>query len=51
MCMPLAEAGVREVTAFWQAQPFDLELLTVNGRTLEGNCDLCFSSHRDSGWH
>lgn len=44
MCMPLAEAGVsvREVTAFWQAQPFDLELLTVNGRTLEGNCDLCF---------
>jgi 3'-phosphoadenosine 5'-phosphosulfate sulfotransferase (PAPS reductase)/FAD synthetase len=44
MCMPLSEAGVtvRDVTAFWQAQPFDLELLTVNGRTLEGNCDLCF---------
>ncbi|ERY35622.1 hypothetical protein Q067_02257 [Pseudomonas aeruginosa BL13] len=44
MCMPLAEAGitVRDVTAFWQSQPFDLELLTVNGRTLEGNCDLCF---------
>lgn len=44
MCMPLAEAGisVRDVTAFWQAQPFDLELLTINGRTLEGNCDLCF---------
>ncbi|CAB5670414.1 Uncharacterised protein [Delftia tsuruhatensis] len=44
MCMPLADAGVTvgEVGAFWQAQPFDLDLLTVNGRTLEGNCDLCF---------
>ncbi|VFR23755.1 3'-phosphoadenosine 5'-phosphosulfate sulfotransferase (PAPS reductase)/FAD synthetase and related enzymes [plant metagenome] len=42
--MPLAESSitVHDVTAFWQAQPFDLELLTVNGRTLEGNCDLCF---------
>lgn len=48
MCMPLADAGitVRDVTAFWQAQPFDLELLTVNGRTLEGNCDLCFLKPR-----
>ena len=27
---------------FWQSQPFDLRLLSVNGRTLEGNCDLCF---------
>jgi hypothetical protein len=44
MCLPLAEAGVtvRDVSAFWKAQPFDLELLTVNGRTLEGNCDLCY---------
>ncbi|HGX3311213.1 TPA: Nin-like protein [Pseudomonas aeruginosa] len=44
MRMPLADAGltVREVAAFWQEQPFDLQLLTVNGRTLEGNCDLCF---------
>lgn len=44
MCMPLADAGltVHDVTAFWKNQPFDLELLTVNGRTLEGNCDLCF---------
>jgi len=48
MCMPLADSGatVRHVTAFWQAQPFDLELLTVNGRTLEGNCDLCFLKPR-----
>ncbi|MBA5201350.1 phosphoadenosine phosphosulfate reductase family protein [Pectobacterium aroidearum] len=44
MCMPLADANISvyEVSAFWQAQPFDLELLTVKGRTLEGNCDLCF---------
>ncbi|WP_338807030.1 phosphoadenosine phosphosulfate reductase family protein [Pseudomonas chlororaphis] len=44
MRMPLADAGltVHDVTAFWKNQPFDLELLTVNGRTLEGNCDLCF---------
>ena len=44
MCMPLADAGVsvHEVNAFWRRQPFNLELLTVNGRTLAGNCDLCF---------
>lgn len=44
MVMPLADAGVgvRDVTDFWQAQPFDLMLPTINGRTLEGNCDLCF---------
>ena len=53
MCMPLAEASVtvRDVSAFWQAQPFDLELLTVNGRTLEGNCDLCFLKPAASCWH
>jgi 3'-phosphoadenosine 5'-phosphosulfate sulfotransferase (PAPS reductase)/FAD synthetase len=44
MCMPLADAGVtvRDVGAFWAAQPFNLELPTYNGRTLAGNCDLCF---------
>jgi 3'-phosphoadenosine 5'-phosphosulfate sulfotransferase (PAPS reductase)/FAD synthetase len=44
MCMPLADAGitVRDVGAFWAAQPFNLELSTYNGRTLAGNCDLCF---------
>jgi len=42
--MPLVAAGVdvREVGAFWQAQPFDLQLPNINGRTLHGNCDLCF---------
>lgn len=44
MVMPLADAGVgvQDVTEFWAAQPFDLKLPTINGRTLEGNCDLCF---------
>lgn len=37
--LPLADAGVTlaEVTAYWQAQPFDLQL-----QPWEGNCDLCF---------
>jgi 3'-phosphoadenosine 5'-phosphosulfate sulfotransferase (PAPS reductase)/FAD synthetase len=44
MVMPLADAGVgvQDVTDFWAAQEFDLMLPTINGRTLEGNCDLCF---------
>lgn len=44
MCMPLADAGVAlaEVSAFWAAQPFDLGLPVINGRTPDGNCDLCF---------
>ena len=44
MVMPLADAGVgvQDVTDFWSGQPFDLMLPTINGRTLEGNCDLCF---------
>jgi 3'-phosphoadenosine 5'-phosphosulfate sulfotransferase (PAPS reductase)/FAD synthetase len=42
--MPLATAGVTKmhVKAFWDAQPFDLRLLNVNGVTPDGNCDLCF---------
>lgn len=44
MLMPLADAGVTltHIDAFWASQPFRLELPTVNGRTLAGNCDLCF---------
>lgn len=40
---PLATAGVtvRDVAAFWKAQPFDLELMPH-----EGNCDLCFLKGR-----
>jgi hypothetical protein len=41
---PLAEAGitVADVTAFWAAQPFDLRLPNMNGKTMHGNCDLCY---------
>ena len=44
MRMPLADANVSllEIDAFWAKQPFKLELPTYNGRTLAGNCDLCF---------
>ncbi len=44
MRMPLADAGVTlaDIDAFWAAQPFGLELPTHKGRTLAGNCDLCF---------
>jgi 3'-phosphoadenosine 5'-phosphosulfate sulfotransferase (PAPS reductase)/FAD synthetase len=44
MLMPLADAGVSvdDVQVFWAAQPFNLELPTYKGRTLAGNCDLCF---------
>lgn len=44
MLMPLADANVslREIDAFWKEQPFRLELPTHSGRTLAGNCDLCF---------
>jgi 3'-phosphoadenosine 5'-phosphosulfate sulfotransferase (PAPS reductase)/FAD synthetase len=42
--VPLADAGVTvtDVGAFWDAQPFNLRLPTYKGRTLAGNCDLCF---------
>jgi 3'-phosphoadenosine 5'-phosphosulfate sulfotransferase (PAPS reductase)/FAD synthetase len=42
--MPLADAGItiRDIDDFWSAQPFKLGLPTVNGKTLAGNCDLCF---------
>jgi len=42
--MPLADAGVtvQDITEFWARQPFNLELPTYKGRTLAGNCDLCF---------
>lgn len=41
---PLAQAGVavKEVGEFWHKQPFDLRLPNMNGRTMHGNCDLCF---------
>jgi 3'-phosphoadenosine 5'-phosphosulfate sulfotransferase (PAPS reductase)/FAD synthetase len=42
--IPLADAFVssKEVGHFWKQQPFDLGLPNVNGKTMHGNCDLCF---------
>lgn len=41
---PLAAAGVTKETVmrFWQAQPFDLRLPGIDGKTPLGNCDMCF---------
>jgi len=42
--LPLAEMRVtaKDVGNFWRAQPFDLELPNMGGKTMHGNCDLCF---------
>lgn len=44
MVMPLADAdvGYREVDAFWERQPFKLQLARRSGRTTSGNCVFCF---------
>lgn len=41
---PLADAGVskHDVAMFWRAQPFDLRLVNIKGKTPLGNCDGCF---------
>jgi hypothetical protein len=42
--VPLVAAGIgaQDVGAFWRSQPFDLGLPNMNGKTMHGNCDLCF---------
>lgn len=42
--MPLAIAGVgaADVGEFWRQQPFDLGLPNIQGKTMHGNCDLCY---------
>lgn len=42
--IPLADAFVTAaaVGEFWRAQPFDLALPNNGGKTIHGNCDLCF---------
>lgn len=42
--VPLALAGisVQDVLEFWRGQDFDLRLPVINGKTMHGNCDLCF---------
>jgi 3'-phosphoadenosine 5'-phosphosulfate sulfotransferase (PAPS reductase)/FAD synthetase len=44
MLMPLADANItlKEIEAFWKSRPFKLELPTYKGKTMSGNCDLCF---------
>jgi hypothetical protein len=37
-----ARVTVQDISDFWEVQPFNLELPTYKGRTLAGNCDLCF---------
>ena len=41
---PLIDAKIDmwKVVKWWRKQAFDLALPIVNGRTLHGNCDLCF---------
>lgn len=38
----LANIGAKDVGLFWKEQDFDLGLPNFNGKTLHGNCDLCF---------
>lgn len=44
LMLPLVDANVSKliVRAFWNANPFDLELEEHRGVTDLGNCDLCF---------
>jgi 3'-phosphoadenosine 5'-phosphosulfate sulfotransferase (PAPS reductase)/FAD synthetase len=41
---PLVTAGVtaKDVGEFWAKNSFDLKLPNMNGKTMHGNCDLCF---------
>lgn len=42
--LPLAVAGIgaKDVGEFWAAQAFDLQLPNNGGKTMHGNCDLCY---------
>ena len=42
--LPLASAGLSafDVAEFWRRQTFDLKLPNNNGKTMHGNCDLCY---------
>jgi 3'-phosphoadenosine 5'-phosphosulfate sulfotransferase (PAPS reductase)/FAD synthetase len=42
--LPLASLGISSETVgnFWKSMPFDLDLPNVNGKTMHGNCDLCY---------
>ena len=34
--------SVKDISKFWKKNNFDLKLPNMNGRTMHGNCDLCF---------
>lgn len=42
--IPLADLGVsaEDVGRFWASNGWDLELPNIGGKTMHGNCDLCF---------
>jgi len=42
--MPLVPFGIsaKDVGNFWKSQDFDLNLPNINGKTMHGNCDLCY---------
>jgi 3'-phosphoadenosine 5'-phosphosulfate sulfotransferase (PAPS reductase)/FAD synthetase len=42
--MPLARVGIgaQDVGKFWRESTFDLGLPNMNGKTMHGNCDLCY---------
>ena len=42
--LPLVPDGItsKEVGNFWKLQGFDLGLPNMNGKTMHGNCDLCY---------
>jgi 3'-phosphoadenosine 5'-phosphosulfate sulfotransferase (PAPS reductase)/FAD synthetase len=44
VCLPLAQINTssKDVGLFWENQPFDLDLPNVSGKTMHGNCDLCY---------
>jgi len=47
--LPLYSAGitVSDILTFWDAQDFDLQLPSMGGKTMHGNCDLCFLKGRE----
>lgn len=42
--MPLAISNTssKDVAKFWKSSTFDLELPNIDGKTMHGNCDLCY---------
>lgn len=43
-----AKHNVKDVINFWEKQNFDLNLTNFSGKTLAGNCDLCFLKGRST---